>query len=139
MQAFSSSITINAPASRVWQVVTDPASMREALNVELITEWKINGPISYVHNYEGEEWTDKGVLLELEEPRRMKFTYFPAITEIPEIPENYQIITGTITDEGERSVLHITAENIKDEFFVKRATEIWSEVLLNLKNQAESQ
>ena len=47
-------VTINAPAARVWESLTDPDLIRQYLfGADVITDWKVGSPILYKGTYMG--------------------------------------------------------------------------------------
>ena len=57
----TSTITIDAPASRVWDVITDPAAVKEFMfGADLETDWTVGGPILWRGEWEGKPYEDKG-------------------------------------------------------------------------------
>ena len=63
----TSTTTIDAPASRVWDVITDPAAVKEFMfGADLVTDWTVGGPIVWRGEWEGKPYEDKGEILEVE-------------------------------------------------------------------------
>ena len=99
----TSTITIDATADRVWRVITDPDAAREFLvGTTMSTDWRVGRPISWRGTWQGRDYEDKGIVLEVDPGRRLVYTHFSPLTGEPDVPENYHTLTWTIT--GERPV-----------------------------------
>ncbi|WP_258061708.1 SRPBCC domain-containing protein [Arthrobacter sp. ZGTC412] len=60
----TSSVTIDAPHGRVWDIITDPAATKEFMfGAELVTDWTVGGPITWSGTWDGKDYQDKGVVL----------------------------------------------------------------------------
>ena len=60
------SVTIDAPAARVWQALTDPAKVRQYMHgTNLATDWRVGSPISWSGEWRGKAYEDKGVVLDV--------------------------------------------------------------------------
>jgi uncharacterized protein YndB with AHSA1/START domain len=134
---YSTDITIHAPADKVWEVLTSAMSIKEFLNVTVATSWEKGSAITYQHNYEGETFIDKGVILDIIPQQLLHLAYLPALGNLEDKPDNYQDITVEVTAMDSITTVKITQANIKDGFFGKRAPEIWGEVLRSIKEIAE--
>ena len=58
------SIVINAPASRVWEALTDPAQVKQVIwGSEVVSDWKQGSPLIYRGVWEGKPFEDKVMAL----------------------------------------------------------------------------
>ena len=58
-------ITINAPASKVWDALTKPDLIKQYLfGTEVTTDWQAGSPITYRGTWEGKTYEDKGKILQ---------------------------------------------------------------------------
>lgn len=62
----TSTITIDAPADRVWKVITDPAAVKEFMFADLETDWTEGSPIAWRGEWEGKPYEGKGRILEVD-------------------------------------------------------------------------
>src|SRR5512137_2683690 len=86
-------ITINAPASRVWDALTNPHLIKQYLfGTEVATDWKVGSPITYRGTWEGKSYEDKGKILQIEPGRLLVSTYWSSLSSVPDIPENYKTV-----------------------------------------------
>lgn len=57
----ASNVSIDAPPARVWQVITDPAAVKEFMfGTELLTGWDVGGPIVWRGEWEGRSYEGQG-------------------------------------------------------------------------------
>ncbi len=133
----TSTITIDATADRVWRVITDPDAAREFLvGTTMSTDWRVGRPISWRGTWQGRDYEDKGIVLEVDPGRRLVYTHFSPLTGEPDVPENYHTLTWTIT--GERPVvLELSQDNNKSAAAAAHSTQMWDAVVAAVKRIAE--
>ncbi|MBX4205063.1 MAG: SRPBCC domain-containing protein [Candidatus Doudnabacteria bacterium] len=130
---------INAPASKVWQALTDPAVVCQWLfGTEMTADWKVGGEIRYRGQWEGKAYEDKGTILELEPEQKIVSTYWSGFSGLPDIPENYQKVIYELIPEGDQTKLMITQEGNKTEDSAKHSETNWNMVLDSMKKLVEA-
>ena len=56
----TTSIIVDAPRSKVWNALTDPAMVKQYLfGTTMTTTWKVGDPITYTGEWEGKSYEDK--------------------------------------------------------------------------------
>ncbi|WP_406634475.1 SRPBCC domain-containing protein [Pseudarthrobacter quantipunctorum] len=134
----TSSITVDAPSGRVWDVITDPAAAREFMfGAELATDWSVGGPISWRGTWEGKEFEDKGVVLDVEPGRRLVYTHFSALGGQEDKPENYHTLTWTLEDRGGRTLLVLSQDNNPSAEAAAHSKGMWDRLVADVKKIAE--
>jgi uncharacterized protein YndB with AHSA1/START domain len=134
----ASSVTIEAPPGRVWEVITDPAATMEFMfGTELTTDWSVGGPISWRGSWEGKEYEDKGVVLEVEPVRRLVYTHFSPLTGQEDKPENYHTLTWTLQDQGRRTLLTLAQDNNPTAEAAEHSQGMWDRLVADVKTLAE--
>jgi uncharacterized protein YndB with AHSA1/START domain len=94
----SQSIAINAPAAAVWHALTNSAKISTYLfATETITDWQPGSPITFKGEFEGKEHIDKGNVIENEAGKLLKYDYWNSFSEMEDLPQNYSIVTYTLT------------------------------------------
>jgi uncharacterized protein YndB with AHSA1/START domain len=132
------SITINAPASKVWEALTNPAMIKQYLfGTEAKSDWKVGSPITYTGVWEGKEYRDKGNILEIVPEKLMVYSYWSGFSGMPDAPENYQKLTNELVEVDGKTTLTITQENAKDQNSADHSGENWKMVLAKLKEVVE--
>ncbi len=91
------SIDIKAPASKVWETLTDPEHTKKYMfGCEVISDWKIGSPIEWKGASDGVVYV-KGKLLALDEEKLFKFTVFDPNSGIDDVPSNYTTVSMVLT------------------------------------------
>lgn len=108
----SGSVTINAPAGKVWDVLVNPTKIELYTGSKTSTDWKVGGKISWTGNMGGFNYENKGVVLENTTDKVLKFTFWTGIGGDADLPENYSTVTYTLEPSGPSTVLTYTRERI---------------------------
>ncbi len=131
-------ITINAPASRVWEALTKPDLIKQYLfGTHVTTDWKVGSPITYEGVWEGKAYKDKGQILEVEPGKLLVSTYWSAMSGLPDVPENYQTVRYELLPEGSGTRLTLTQDNNATQEDANHSAQNWSMVLDGMKKVIE--
>ena len=106
-----SDITIEAPAVKVWDALTNPAQTRKYMfGCEALSDWKAGSPLIWKGNFNGVELVAvKGRILEIQPYRFLSYTAIdPNNSAIPDIPENYLTVTCELSEEGGKTILTVS-------------------------------
>ncbi|MEP7108016.1 MAG: SRPBCC domain-containing protein [Ferruginibacter sp.] len=134
----NSIVNINAVASAVWDALIRPELIKQYFfGTEAISDWNEGSPIIFKGAWGDKLYEDKGTILIVEPEKLLRFSYWSSLSGIEDKPENYQIITYELFDEGGDSTLSITQENIPDENTKMHSEKIWRKVLNDLKGLLE--
>jgi uncharacterized protein YndB with AHSA1/START domain len=130
-------IDINAPATRVWEVLTDPGALKELwFGAEVETDWKVGSPITWSGEWEGKPYQDKGEILAADPGRLLKLTHYSPLTGQPDVPENYHTLTYELTGD-EATHLKLTQDNNGSEDEAKHSQGMWEMLVAKVKEAAE--
>ncbi len=89
----SESIVVNVPASKMWEVLTNPEIIKEYLfGTETVTGWKVGSPIVFQGEYQGHKYRDHGVIKELEFQKHIAYSYWSGFSGVEDKPENYSMV-----------------------------------------------
>ena len=134
------SITINAPASRVWHALVTPAMIKQYLfGTETVTDWKVGGPIRYRGVWQGKTYEDKGTILAFAPEKLLETTYWSSMSGTPDLPENYKKVTYKLTPEKGGTRLTIVQDNNATEEEKTHSERNWKIVLEGMKKIIENQ
>ena len=93
----SKSIEINAEPNKIWDVLTNPEKIKIFLfGTETITDWKIGSPIVFQGEFNGQQYKDKGRVVENIENKTLKYNYWSGFSGLEDKPENYSIVSYII-------------------------------------------
>lgn len=89
MPTSTSTITINAPAARVWDALTRPELVKDwQYGSQLVTDWQVGRPIRFRSEWQGQVFEQWGTVLEVEPNRMVKYSLFaprPGLEEAGEL------------------------------------------------------
>jgi uncharacterized protein YndB with AHSA1/START domain len=131
-------ININAPVAKIWEALTNPEIIKQYFfGTQTITDWKPGSPIIFEGEWQGKKYKDKGTILEVEDQKCIKYSYWSPMSGIEDKPENYLIITYSLTGLNNNVTLSIKQENIPGEKMKEHSQENWKKVLEGLKHVVE--
>ncbi len=131
-------VTINAPASRVWEALTNPELIKQYLfGAEVITDWKEGSPIIYKGIYEGKAYEDKGRVLKAEPEKLLLITHWSPLSGSPDRPENYHKVSYELAAENGSTRLTITQDNNASREEQEQNSNFWKMVLEGMKKLLE--
>ena len=131
-------ITINAPASRVWDALTKPDLIKLYLfGTQVTTDWRVGSPITYQGMWEGKAYKDKGQVLQVEPGKLLVSTFWSSLSGLPDVPENYQTVRYELSAEGNGVRLTITQDNNHSQEEADHSAQNWKTVLDGMKKLLE--
>jgi uncharacterized protein YndB with AHSA1/START domain len=132
--------TINVPAIKVWEALTSPEIVKKYLfGTNVVSDWQKGGSIFYKGEWDGKPYEDKGEILEIEPNKMLKTTYFSSMSGQEDVSDNYDVITYTLVENGDKTTLTISTENIKDQASANQSAENWNTVLKGMKDLLEQE
>jgi uncharacterized protein YndB with AHSA1/START domain len=105
------SIDIHAPASKVWNALTDPAETKKYMfGCEALSDWKEGSPLIWKGNFNGVELVAvKGIVKKIQPEKYLEYTVIdPNNPKIPDLPENYLTVTLDLTVKSGVTILTAT-------------------------------
>ena len=132
--------TIHAPVSKVWDAITKPELIKQYLfGTDVISDWKVGGPIIYKGEWKGKPFEDKGKILEIERERTLVTTHWSPLSGVPDSPENYHTVTYTLSEEDDDTEVTITQDNNASEEEKTHSEQNWKTVLDGMKRMLEAE
>lgn len=107
----TNTITIQAPAAKVWDALTNPEQTKKYMfGCEAITDWKPGGPLIWKGTFNGVEMIAvKGTIISIEPGRSLVYTVIdPNNPKIPDIPENYLTVTCGLEETKGQTTLEVS-------------------------------
>lgn len=128
------SVNLNATPSEVWKVLTVPEEIKKYFfGTNVTSEWKVGSPIEFRGEWEGQEYVDKGTILELVPERKLVYDYWSSVGGTPDTSENYGLITYLLTPDKEGTLLEISQQGFENEEKRDHSIEGWKSVLESMK------
>ncbi len=138
MNILKTSINTQASTSKVWDALTNPELIKEYFfGTETISDWKVGSALIFKGVWEGKEYIDKGIILELEVEKKLKYNYWSSFSGTEDIPENYATITYELSKENNTTVLTVLQDGFKTEEQKEHSEKNWQMVLEGLKKLVE--
>jgi uncharacterized protein YndB with AHSA1/START domain len=138
METLSTSMTINAPATKVWDALTNPAIVKQYFfGTNVKSDWKKGSPIIWEGEWEGKSYQDKGVILDIDPGKYVKYNYWSSMSGTEDKPENYANITYGLSEKDCKTEFALTQDNIKNEEAKAHSEENWKSVFGKMKEMVE--
>ena len=134
----TTSVTIAAPASKVWDAITDNAKRKQwFFGVDTETDWKEGSPLVHTGEYQGKPYKDKGEILEIEPGRLLVHTHWSDTSGVPDKPENYQTVTFMLNETDGQTNVTVAESNFPSDKARDTSEQAWRQVLDALKHLVE--
>jgi uncharacterized protein YndB with AHSA1/START domain len=131
-------IPINASISMTWDALTNPDLIKQYfLGTNLITTWEIGSPIIFSGEWEGKPYEDKGVILDYQFEKLLKYNYWSNFSGTEDIPENYADISYQLSDNKGVTILVITQTGFKNLEAVEHSRTNWISIMNEIKEMIE--
>ena len=90
MKTSDSTVTILAPAKKVWLALTSPDLVKQwQYGSDLLTTWEVGTPIVFRNDWNGQVFEQKGTVLEYSPESRLKYSLFVPRPDLQDIPEHH--------------------------------------------------
>jgi uncharacterized protein YndB with AHSA1/START domain len=133
------SVMIKASKSKVWKALTDPEQIKKYFfGTETVSDWKARNPITFSGVWEGMPYIDKGVILQLEKEKILKYNYWSSFAGTEDKPENYANIIYSLEEMGSETIFSIFQDSIKTEEARDHSAQNWKMVMNGLKELLEN-
>ena len=143
-----STISINAPAAKVWDVLVNPEQTKKYMfGCETVSDWNIGSDLLWKGSYNGKEMIFvKGKIIEIVPSEKLVYSTFDPHSSMEDIPQNYLTVTYELTEKNGFTTLNVTqgdyskvAEGERRYHESYNNGEGWNPILLAIKKLAENQ
>jgi uncharacterized protein YndB with AHSA1/START domain len=132
------SINIQAPASKVWEALTQPELIKQYLfGTQVVTDWQVGSPIIYKGVWQGKPYEDKGKVLQAEPGKLLVSTFWSSLSGKPDLPENYKTVRYELSPAGDGTMLTIIQDNNASQEEASHSEQNWKMVLEGIKKLLE--
>jgi uncharacterized protein YndB with AHSA1/START domain len=133
------SITIDAPAAKVWQALTTPSLIKKwFFGVDTETDWVEGSLIVHRGEYQGKPYEDRGTIVAFDPGRLLVHTHWSPVSGVPDRPENYQEVSWALSERDGETELTVTEVNLPSEEAKAVSEQAWKAALAGLKDQVEA-
>jgi uncharacterized protein YndB with AHSA1/START domain len=134
------SIVIHAPAAAVWDALVNPAIIKRYLfGTNTASEWKRGSRISFTGEWEGKPYEEGGFITEIEPERILQYTHYSSMSGLPDLPENYHLVTFELAAEGNAIRLSLSQDNNPTVEARDQAVKNWAMILEGMKKLIEEE
>ena len=136
---FEKQMNIQAPVLVVWDVLTNPDHIKKYLfGTEAKSNWQKGGALTFSGEYQGQKYEDHGTILDIEPGEIIKYDYWSSFSGIPDVPENYSIITFKLGSQDNHTDLTLIQEKFVSQQAYEHSQKNWEMVLAEIKKIAEA-
>lgn len=131
-------ITINAPKEQVWEALTNPLAIKQYMfGTNVVSDWRVGGPIVWKGEWQGKPYEDKGVILQIQPGQLVQYSHFSPLSGMPDAPENYHIVTVLLSGDSSRTTVALTQDHNASEQERAESEKNWGMMLASLKQFLE--
>jgi uncharacterized protein YndB with AHSA1/START domain len=144
----TNSIFVKAPASKVWDALTNPAETKKYMfGCETVSDWQQGSSLLWEGEWEGKKMVFvKGHIANIKPNEHLSYTVFdPNNPAMEDVPENYLTVTYDLREEGNGTRLTVTQGDYNKVADGERrynesynGGEGWNPILVKIKEQVEA-
>jgi uncharacterized protein YndB with AHSA1/START domain len=140
---FNKSVTIDAPPSKVWQILTTPELMKKwmmpGIELQIITDWRVGNLVTIRGNMNGKDFENRGTVLQFEPEKSLKYSHLSSISRLPDRPESYSMVEFRLQPMENQTTLGLALSNFPTQSIYEHLTFYWNVTLEVLKKMIEEQ
>jgi uncharacterized protein YndB with AHSA1/START domain len=132
------SVTIAAPASKVWDALVNPEMIRQYMfGTTVVSDWKEGSPITWKGEWKGKPYEDKGTIRKIEPRRLLQYSHYSPLSGLPDKPEYHHTVTIVLAESGPQTRLSLSQDNNATEEARQHSAKNWTMMLEGLKKLLE--
>ena len=133
------SILISASTEKVWKALISPETVKKYMyGTNVQSSWVKGEPIIWKGEWKGNHYIEKGIITEIIPEKTLAYTRYNNLSNLPDIPENYNQIKIEIASQKNSVVLTLTEDNNSSEKAKAHTEDVWKSILNNLKEIIEN-
>lgn len=128
---------LKADVSKVWAALTQPELVKQYFfGTTLQSTWEVGSPIIFSGAWEGQAYKDKGTVLEYTHNKSLKYSYWSSWSNMPDLPENYLLISYAVEPHADGTLLTIIQTNY-DEVRAQHSQDSWASIVAEMRKVVE--
>lgn len=140
-QRIEKHISIQASPDKVWDYLTKAELINawmgdEGMEVEVITDWVVGHSI-LIKGFHHGPFENKGVVIHYEPGKLLQYTHLSSVSRLPDVIENYTVLSFRLKPEEQHTFLSVSAENFPTESIYRHLNFYWAGTLFILKRLIE--
>jgi uncharacterized protein YndB with AHSA1/START domain len=135
------SIDIKAPASTIWNVLTNPVLMKQWIidsEINISSEWKLGSPILMQGDLHGLPFENKGTILQWEPGKIFAYSYWTSLSQHDDIPEHYVLISFRLSPAASNTTLTVALSNVTPGTIWQHLNFYWNTAIDLIRKLSES-
>jgi len=133
------SVVVDAPKGKVWEALVTPKLIKKYFfDTDVQSDFKVGSPITWKGEWEGHSYEDRGEIREAKKDQLLQFSHFSPTSGEKDLPENYRIVTITLSESEGKTKVTLTQDNNHSEAAREHSEENWKLMLAGLKKVVES-
>jgi uncharacterized protein YndB with AHSA1/START domain len=138
----SETVLIAASPEQVWHTLTDQTAMLrwmgdKELDIRVEVVWE-EGQAIKISGFHHERFENTGTVLKVEEPYLLSYTQLSSVSNLPDIPESYNIFTFTLKPTSLGTELNLTIRQFPTETIFFHLQLYWKPTLMVIKRVLEN-
>src|SRR3954453_9871387 len=121
-------VEVRASADDLWSAMVDPAA-RWMVGSQITSTYVVGEPITFDGEWEGKQFQDHGVIVEVERPRLLRYTHYSPLSGQPDVPESYHHLTFTLEEHDASTDVTLEQDGNGSAQEAEHATANWEQVL----------
>lgn len=132
-------ISIDKKDTIVWDAMVNPETIKQYMyGTETHTTWVLGSPITFTGEWQGQPYTDKGVILDINPLRVLSYSYWSPLSGTDDFEDNYTHVTFHLSAFDNNTIVTITQDNLEDDEAVVKAEDNWMKVAHKMKEVIEN-
>lgn len=140
-QAFTKTISIHAPVSKIWNALTDPSLMKQWMTLEeidIITDWQPSSSIIIKGKSHWVYFENKGTVLQFRPQQLLQYSHLSSLSGLPDEPMNYTLLEFKLMPIEDNTTLTLTISNFPTESIYRHFVFYWNVTLELLRKFIEN-
>lgn len=132
------SVTIAANAGAVWAALLSAEATRAYMfGTTVSSDWVKGSPITWKGEWKGRHYEDKGVVLDIEPERELRYSHFSPREGLADKPANYHQVRIELSAAGAQTLVTLVQDGNTTDEARERSTKNWVTMLASLKTYLE--
>jgi uncharacterized protein YndB with AHSA1/START domain len=131
---------ISAPADRIWDALTNPATIKQYMMGATVTsDWKAGSPITWKGEIKGKPFEDRGRVQRVEPNKLLEYTHYSPMSGEPDVPESYHVVTVTLVPMANGTRVDLAQTNNPTDEGRRHSEDNWNQMLAGMKKIVEGE
>ena len=139
-----STVSINHPVSKVWEIITNPVSVQKImLGMQPISDWKVGSELRWIGRHEEKKDDNaRGTIISMIKNKELTFSFFYPGYGYPDEPQNYNTVKFSLTEKEGTTIVEVEQGDFsvfkEGETLKEHSQTFWDASVQILKELAES-